>query len=225
MTYPAPIESTVPRAVLAERDSPRALVLIVRADGAGRPRPGLAFVADVLRANGLRAMPFSLDAPDEHVAGGAKLGMVQAKHRLRSVLDGLAALPGMCARPVALIGVGGAAAACAAVAARQHPLSLCSLVLLDGRPKSMQHHLSHLTLPTLFVVSQCDERCLMQHRSALRKVTAPHRLALLPHRTWPTVEPGALEAFACAAVSWLSRTLPAPADAATGQAGPKALHR
>jgi hypothetical protein len=144
--------------------------------------------------------------------------MLQAKRRLRSALDGLAAQPGYRRRPVALIGVGEAAAACAAVAARRDPLSLCALVLLDGWPERFQHHLCRLTLPTLFVVGQSGERSLMRHLRAVGEVEAPHRLEMLPYRTLPTAAPGALEAFACVALSWLTRTLPVSPDAPTGSA-------
>jgi hypothetical protein len=218
LPHPTWIESAVPQELLAEQGSAHALVLIAHPDEASRQHPGHGFVADVLQANGLGALPFSLQAPGDDATGGAAHGTLQDRLRLRSALAWVVAQPATRGRPVALIGVDRAVPACAALAHRASLLSPRSLVLFDGRLDPVAIALARLQVPTLYVVGECDARLLVRHRAALRKVPASHGVEILPRETWPAVAPGAFEALARAALSWFARTLLAPAWEA-GSAG------
>lgn len=183
-----------------------------RAPGRGQP-PASRSLFRGRRAAGqdLGVLPFGLQIPGDDATGGAALGILQARLRLRSVLAWLVAQPAMRGRPVALISVDGAVPACAALAHRASPLSPHSLVPFDGRPDPVAIVLVRLQAPTLYVVGKCGARLLVRHRAALRKAPASHGVAMLPHETWPAVAPGAFEALASAALSWFARTLPVPA--------------
>ncbi|MGL6109846.1 MAG: hypothetical protein ACRC2B_07070 [Rubrivivax sp.] len=186
----------------------RALVLVAHPDGASLSHAGHAFVADVLRANGFATLPFCLHAPEEAAAGMAPPGLVQGRWRVRSVLHWLAEQPSLGRRPLALIGLGGAAQACIACAAQPDMPPLGAMVLLDAHAEKVSRHLLRLKLPTLFVMGHCDARRLMRQRAALRGMPARHRLQVLSAPTLPQPAPGALEAFACSALDWLDQALP-----------------
>jgi len=193
----------------------RALVVIVHPDGASRRQPGWDFVADVLHANGLVTLPLCLLTAAEETAAAAPPGAVQRKLRLLALFDWLARQPAMDRRPLALIGLGEAARDCIAAAARLGGGALKSLVLLDARIGRAQHHLARLSLPTLFVLGGGDGRGRALYRGALRRMSAAHRLEVLPQPTSPLPAPGALEAFACSALEWIGQTLP-PVGAGPG---------
>jgi hypothetical protein len=198
----------------------RGLVLIAHCSEASRRQAGHGFVADVLHANGFATLPFSLHTPQDTAAGLAPPGMVQSRQRLRGLLDWVLGQPSLGDRPLALIGVGDASAVCVAVAARCRRTELHCLVLLDAKADKLAHHLVHLSLPALFVLGQCDARRLARQRVALRDILAGHRLEMLSQPTLPQPAAGALEAFACAALEWLDRSLAHRSRAAGGAGGP-----
>ncbi len=181
------------------------LVLIVHPDGASRAQPGYDFVADVLRANGFGTLSLCLHTHEDAASRVAPPGMVQSKLRIRALLDWVALQPALGQRPIALIGLGDAAPACVAAAARHGAAGLRTLVLLDGRIDRVLHHLERLSLPTLFVLGRCDARWLARHRAATYAMPAGHRLEMLGLATLPRPAPGALEAFACSALEWLAQ--------------------
>jgi hypothetical protein len=108
MLHPTWIESAVTQVAFARHESARALVLIPHPDEASRQHPGHDFVADVVHANGLAVLPFSLPASGDDETGGTAHSLSQARLRLRSALAWLVPQPAMRGRPVALIGVDGA---------------------------------------------------------------------------------------------------------------------
>jgi putative phosphoribosyl transferase len=187
--------------------SARGLVLLVHVDSASQQRSGQRFIADVLRANGLATLAVTLHPAEEQRAGLPPPGQVLIKHRLRAVFDWLAIQASTRQCPVVLLGVDDAVRGCVAAAARFRPAALRSLILLDGRPYHVAKLLARLSQPTLMVVGACDTRSVNQHRAALRQMTAPSRLELLPMATQPTAASGAHQAFAHVVMRWLEGTL------------------
>ncbi len=198
----------------------RALVLIAHPDEASRQQAGQGFVADVLHANGFATLSFSLHTSQDTAAGLRPPGMVQGRQRLCALLDWVLVQPGQGARPLALIGVGHAASACVAMAARADRIKIRSLVLLDARADRLTRHLVRLRQPALFVLGQCDRRLLARQRMAVRDIPAGHRLEMLGLPTLPRPAAGALEAFACLALDWMDRALAQPEPVAGDAGGP-----
>jgi len=186
----------------------RGFVVIVHPHAASRRQPGWDFVADVLHAHGLVTLSLGLLTADEEAAGARPPGARQSKSRLLALFDWLARQPALDGRPVALIGLGEAAHDCIGAAVRLGGGRLKSLVLLDARVGRARHHLVRLSLPTLFVLGDGDTRRQARYRVAMHGMSAAHRLVVLPQPTLPQPAPGALEAFACAALEWLGRTMP-----------------
>jgi putative phosphoribosyl transferase len=196
-----------------------ALVLIAHPDEASRQQAAHGFVADVLHANGFATLSFSLHTSQDQAAGLPPPGMVQGRRRLCGLLDWVVRQPGLGTRPLALIGVGHAASACVATAARADRIAIRSLVLLDAHAGPLTRHLARLGRPALFVLGQCDARSLARQQVAVRGIPAYHRLEMLSLPTLPRPAPGALEAFACLALDWLDRTLVRAGRAAGGPQG------
>ena len=96
---------------------------------------------------------------------------------------------------------------CIAAAARFRPPALRTLLLLDGRPYHAAHLLARLSLPTLMIAGACDARAQHHFRTALRQMSAPSRLEVLPMATQPLAAAGAHQAVAHAALHWLDKTL------------------
>jgi hypothetical protein len=187
--------------------SARALVLVVQFDSRSQQQHGHRFVLDVLHANGLGTLAVTLHPTEDQRLGQPAPGMVQIKHRLRAVFDWLAAQPAASGLPIALLGVGDAVRGCIAAAVRFRLPGLRTLVLLDGRPYQSAQLLARLSQPTMMVVGACDARTLNLHRGALRQISAPSRLDLLPMATRPVAAPGAHQAIAHATMDWLKKTL------------------
>jgi len=185
----------------------RALVIVVQFDARSRQHHGHRFVLDVLHANGLATLSVTLHPGEDTLLEEARPGMVQTKHRLRAVFDWLAGQPALGSRPVALLGVGEAVRGCIAAAVRFRLPGLRTVVLLDGRPYQSLQLLARLSQPTLMVVGACDARTVNLHRAALRHISAPSRLDLLPMATRPVATPGAHQAIAHATMDWLQKTL------------------
>lgn len=196
----------------------RALVLLAHPDEASRQQAAHGFVADVLHANGFATLSFSLHTSQDMAAGLPPPGMVLGRQRLCALRDWVVRQPGLAGRPLALIGLGPAASACVAMAARADRVAIRSLVLLDARANLLTRHLARLSQPALFVLGQCGARSLARQRMAVRDIAAYHRLEMLSLPTLPRPAPGALEAFACLALGWMDRTL-GRAEQAAGAAG------
>ncbi len=197
----------------------RGLVLIAHPNEASRRQAGHGFVADVLHANGFATLSFSLHTTQDMAAGLAPPGMVQGRQRVQGLLNWVLRQPSLGDRALALIGVGDAASACVAVAARSNRTGLRCLVLLDARADLLVHHLVRLSLPALFVLGRCDARRHARQRAALREILVGHRLEMLSQPTLPQPAAGALEAFACVALEWLERTVARSVQAPDGAGG------
>lgn len=191
----------------------RGLVLMVAVHAESSQRSGLRFVTDVLHANGLATLDVSLHTADERARGIAPPGLVAAKHRLRAIFQWLSVHPALAGLPIALVGIDGAVRSCIAAAARYRLPSLRSLVLLEGQPFQAAQLMARLSQPTLLVIGACDARTLGKHRAALRQMSAPSRLDMLPLRTRPTPAAGVHQVFAHATLQWIAQTLPREGDA------------
>lgn len=185
----------------------RALVLLVYMDPASLRQSGQRFVADVLQANGLATLAVTLHPTREQESGVVRPGLVAAKHRLRALFSWLTRQSAVSGLPIALLGFDDAVRACIAAAARYRLAALRTLVLFEGQPYQATQLMARLSQPTLLVIGSCDERTLAKHRAALRQMSAPSRLELLPMRTRPTPAAGVHQALARTALGWLSQTL------------------
>jgi putative phosphoribosyl transferase len=88
------------------------------------------------------------------------------------------------------------------------------VVSRGGRPDLAGPALEGVTAPTLLIVGGADTQVLALNRQAAARLTAPHRLEVVPGAGHLFEEPGALDQVARLAVTWfaayLGQTSPDP---------------
>lgn len=108
--------------------------------------------------------------------------------------------------PVGLFGASTGAAA-ALVAATERPRRVSAVVSRGGRPDLAGDALPLVACPVLLVVGGADTQVLELNRQAARRLSAPHRLDVVPGATHLFGEPGALERVAELAAGWFTEHL------------------
>jgi putative phosphoribosyl transferase len=97
----------------------------------------------------------------------------------------------------------GAAAALIAAAAR--PSIVRAVISRGGRPDLADTALPKVQAPTLLIVGGNDEPVIEMNREAMRRMTAPVELTIIPGATHLFEEPGALDEVARLATGWCQR--------------------
>jgi putative phosphoribosyl transferase len=97
----------------------------------------------------------------------------------------------------------GAAAALIAAAAR--PGMVRAVISRGGRPDLARDALPKVQAPTLLIVGGDDAPVIEMNREAMRHMTAPVELRIIPGATHLFEEPGALEEVARLATEWCRR--------------------
>jgi len=189
-----------------------ALVLAAHPDACSQSLDGHRFVADVLSANRVATLSFSLTTPEQAVHGTGLCGD-EATQRVLAVLDGVERKRAARGVHVALLGVGPAVASCIRAAAGLGPRRIGSLILLDGHPWLTAAAIGRLRVPTLLIAGGADPIALASYCSAAAAMRAPHRLEMLPLAAQPRAQAGAYEAIACVVAKWLGERLYADATA------------
>jgi pimeloyl-ACP methyl ester carboxylesterase len=191
----------------------RGIVVFAHGSGSGRHSPRNLFVASALQHAGLGTLLFDLLTESEG-------------HNRANVFDiGLLAdrLVRACAflhndqetRRLAL-GLFGAStgAAAALVAAALLGRRVGAVVSRGGRPDLAGPALPQVMSPTLLIVGGADEAVIELNKAALRRLTCPRQLLIVPGATHLFEEPGTLELVAEQAARWFNRYLAPPADGA-----------
>jgi len=111
--------------------------------------------------------------------------------------------------PLAYFGAStGAAAALIAAAAR--PAITRAVVSRGGRPDLAGDALPAVQAPTLLIVGGADTPVIEMNRDAIRQMSAPVALEIVPGATHLFEEPGTLDQVATLAAEWCRRHLSAP---------------
>ena len=84
------------------------------------------------------------------------------------------------------------------------------MVSRGGRPDLAGEALHAVTAPTLLIVGEADAGVLSLNQQALRQMTAPAELTVVPHATHLFQEPGALSTVSDLAARWFQRHLAPP---------------
>ncbi|WP_189600267.1 dienelactone hydrolase family protein [Streptomyces lateritius] len=188
-----------------------AVVLFAHGSGSSRHSPRNRAVAASLQDVGLGTLLMDLLTAREE-----QVDVVTARHRfdigllgrrLVSAIDWLGEQPATARLPVTLFGASTGAAA-ALVAAAERPGPVRSVVSRGGRPDLAGDVLSRVRAPVLLIVGGEDTQVLEMNREAAARLSAPHRLHVVPGATHLFEEPGALEAVAAAAREWFLRPGP-----------------
>ncbi len=189
-----------------------ALVLAVHPDASSQGLDGHRFVADVLSANRIATLSFSLTTPGQVISGAGFCGD-EAMQRVLAVLDGVECKRAARGVHVALLGVGPAVASCIHAAASLGPRRIGSLILLDGHRWLTAAAIGRLRVPTLLIAGGADPMALARYCSIAAAMRAAHRVEMLPLAAQPRAQSGAYEAIACTVANWLDERLYAEAAA------------
>jgi dienelactone hydrolase len=190
----------------------RGVVLFAHGSGSSRLSPRNRAVAA-----GLRRAGFGTLLPDLLTEDEERADVVTARHRfdialltrrLTDAVDWLERRPDTAPLAVGMFGAStGAAAALAAAAER--PARIRAVVSRGGRPDLAGEVLPRVTAPVLLVVGGADTTVLALNREAAERLTAPHRIHVVPGATHLFPEPGALEQVTDASADWFRDHLPA----------------
>ncbi|QHF95527.1 hydrolase [Streptomyces sp. NHF165] len=189
----------------------RGCVLFAHGSGSSRFSPRNRAVARTLREAGLGTLLLDLLTEDEERAdartGRHRFDIPLLGRRLVAAVDMLVHDARTAAVPVGLFGASTGAAA-ALTAAAERPEEVRAIVSRGGRPDLAGDALPRVRAPVLLIVGGDDQQVLRLNEAAAARLTAGHRLHLVPGATHLFEEPGALEAVAAEAAGWF--TAPPP---------------
>jgi pimeloyl-ACP methyl ester carboxylesterase len=191
-------------------DNPAGLVLFAHGSGSSRHSPRNRSVAGALRAAGLGTLLFDLLTGAEEradaVTAELRFDIPLLAHRLVGAVDWIRAELGDAAPPIGCFGASTGAAA-ALIAAADRPEQVRAVVSRGGRPDLAGRALGRVRAPTLLIVGQRDPEVIELNVAALRALTCPAELVLVPRATHLFEEPGTLEQVRELAARWFRRHL------------------
>ncbi|MGA5286164.1 dienelactone hydrolase family protein [Streptomyces pseudogriseolus] len=188
----------------------RGVVLFAHGSGSSRLSPRNRAVAGVLRRAGFGTLLLDLltaaEEDEDAATGRYRFDIGLLAGRLAHAVDWLEDRPDAVDLPVGLFGASTGAAA-ALVAATERPRRVSAVVSRGGRPDLAGDALGLVACPVLLVVGGADPEVLDLNRGAARRLSAPHRLDVVPGATHLFGEPGALERVAELAAGWFGEHL------------------
>lgn len=186
------------------------LVLFAHGSGSSRLSPRNQFVARMLREAGLGTLLFDLLTREEEVIDSftrhLRFDIVLLADRLAAVTRWVESVDAVKGLRIGYFGssTGGGAAL---MAAGRLGEKIGAVVSRGGRPDLASAWLTKVKSPTLLLVGELDTMVIGLNRDAMRRMTCPTELHLIPDATHLFEEPGALEAVAREAADWLNAYL------------------
>jgi putative phosphoribosyl transferase len=195
-------------------DDATGIVVFAHGSGSSRRSPRNRMVAEQLRRRGLATLLFDLLTDEEERVdartGHLRFDIALLATRLDGAADWVGADPATSALAFGYFGASTGAAA-ALVSAARRPDAIGSIVSRGGRPDLAGDALDAVRAPTLLLVGERDPDVLRLNQRAAARLSAEHRLVVVPGATHLFEEPGALEEVARLAGDWLAHTLAGPA--------------
>lgn len=191
-------------------DGASGLVIFAHGSGSSRFSGRNRAVASVLEGSRFGTFLLDLLTRDEEAVDDRtreyRFDIDLLGRRVVGATDWAQSRPDLGRLPVAFFGAStGAAAALMAAAAR--PDIVRAVISRGGRPDLAEEALPAVQAPTLLIVGGDDEPVIEMNREAMRRMTAPMELKIIPGATHLFEEPGALEEVARLASEWCQRYL------------------
>ncbi|WP_435111686.1 dienelactone hydrolase family protein [Nocardiopsis synnemataformans] len=188
-----------------------AVVAFAHGSGSSRHSPRNQAVAEELNRIGVATLLLDLLTPEEERADSAtgrqRFDIDLLTRRLTGTVDWLAAHEDTAGTPIGLFGASTGAAAALRTAA-ERPDLVAAVVSRGGRPDlAGTEALQVVRAPTLLIVGGADTEVLRLNEDAADRLSAPHRIHVVPRATHLFEEPGALEEVADAASGWFAGIL------------------
>ena len=190
----------------------RAAGLVAFAHGSGSSRFSRRNrqVAESLEAHGFATLLLDLLTPEEEAVDVRtrefRFDIERLGHRVVAAVDWVDTHPETSGLPVCCFGASTGAAA-ALIAAAERPDRVQGVVSRGGRPDLAGDALALVRAPTLLIVGGDDEAVIDLNRDAMRRMTAPTRLEIVPGATHLFEEPGTLEEVCRLAAAWCAQHL------------------
>ncbi|ADH66631.1 dienelactone hydrolase family protein [Nocardiopsis dassonvillei] len=188
-----------------------AVVAFAHGSGSSRHSPRNRAVAEELNRVGVATLLLDLLTPEEERADSAtgrqRFDIDLLTRRLIGTVDWLAGHEDTAGTPIGLFGASTGAAAALRTAA-ERPDLVAAVVSRGGRPDlAGTEALQVVRAPTLLIVGGADTEVLRLNEDAADRLSAPHRIHVVPRATHLFEEPGALEEVADAASGWFAGIL------------------
>lgn len=194
------------RGVLAVPAAAVGVVAFAHGSGSGRFSPRNQFVARALQEAGLATLLLDLLEAEEAEDRNKVFDIALLAERLRSAANWLSQDPRTGNLCLGYFGASTGAGA-ALVAAARDPGAVGAVVSRGGRPDLAHAELQAVQAPTLLIVGGNDDVVIDLNQQALRLLSCPKKLVIVPGATHLFEEPGTLEQVADLAKDWLVRYL------------------
>jgi putative phosphoribosyl transferase len=188
----------------------RGLVVFAHGSGSSRFSSRNRYVADVIDRHRLGTLLIDLLTEQEEAidqrTSHLRFDIALLAERLVAIAGWAQERPDLRTLPIGLFGASTGGGAALLAAARQ-PDAFRAVVSRGGRPDLAGRALERVTVPTLLIVGGRDEVVIELNEQAMRQMSAPVHLEIIPGATHLFEEPGALERVAALASDWFERHL------------------
>jgi len=186
------------------------LVVFAHGSGSSRFSRRNRQVAGVLDAHGFATLLLDLLTPEEEAVDlqtrEFRFDIERLGRRVVAAVDWVDTSPEIAGLAVCCFGASTGAAA-ALIAAAERPDRVQAVISRGGRPDLAADALRRVKAPTLLIVGGADEPVIELNRDAMRQMTAPTRLEIVPGATHLFEEPGTLDEVCRLAAAWCARYL------------------
>lgn len=184
----------------------RGVVVFAHGSGSSRLSRRNQFVAEVLQRHGVGTLLLDLLTEPEAGSRANVFDIPLLAGRVAGAVAWLGEAAGTRGLGLGLFGASTGAAA-ALVAAARAPERIQACVSRGGRPDLAGDSLPEVRAPTLLIVGGHDEAVIELNREAIRQLTCPCELVIVPGATHLFEEAGTLEEVARLAADWFARHL------------------
>jgi len=186
------------------------LVIFAHGSGSSRFSRRNREVAEFLQERGFATLLLDLltreeEAIDLHTRE-FRFDIERLAHRVVSAVDWVDTYPEIAGLPICCFGASTGAAA-ALIAAAERPDRVQTVVSRGGRPDLAGDSLPRVMAPTLLIVGGADDHVIGLNQKAMRRMTAPVELSIVPGATHLFEEPGTLEEVCRLAAAWCVKYL------------------
>ena len=186
------------------------LVIFAHGSGSSRFSSRNRAVAESLEANGFGTLLLDLLTQEEEAVDVQtreyRFDIDLLGRRVVLATDWAQNRPDLRRLPIGFFGASTGAAA-ALIGAAERPAVTQAVVSRGGRPDLAGRVLPKVKAPTLLIVGGNDEPVIDMNREAMRQMTAPVELEIVPGATHLFEEPGTLEQVMSLAAAWFRRHL------------------
>lgn len=186
------------------------LVIFAHGSGSSRFSSRNRAVAESLEANGFGTLLLDLLTQEEEAVDVQtreyRFDIDLLGRRVVLATDWAQNRPDLRRLPIGFFGASTGAAA-ALIGAAERPAVTQAVVSRGGRPDLAGRVLPKVKAPTLLIVGGHDEPVIEMNREAMRQMTAPVELEIVPGATHLFEEPGTLEQVMSLAAAWFRHHL------------------